>query len=147
MILVGFAAAAGHLVILVAMVSAGTVLVAVISDNFTDIVNAQAQAIQRIREARSEEIDLKSEFFDSNNDVVMANWTNNGSEEIRFEDLTLLVGGNFKDKDTVSVFQVRGATSSEVWLPGEVLEVEVSGEGNADLALVAPHGTADYRRA
>lgn len=142
----GFAAVAGHLVILVAVVSAGTVLVAAISDNFSDVVDAQAEAIQRMREARAEELELRSDFYSGPDDQVMANWTNNGSEEIRFDALTLLVEGDVTDEDTVDRFQVRSATSSEVWAPGEVLEVRVSGHGDAHLGLVAPHGTADYRR-
>lgn len=142
----GFAAVAGHLVILVALVSAGTVLVAAISDSFSDVVNAQEQAIQRMREARAEDIDLRSEFFSSSSDKVMANWTNNGSEELRFDEVNLLVDGDVTDKDTVDTFQVRGATSSDVWAPGEVLEVVVTGQGDVPLGVVALHGTADYRR-
>lgn len=142
----GLSAAAGHLVILVALVSAGTLLVATVSDNVSDVVSSQSEAIHRMREARSEELDLDSDYFDANNSQVMANWTNNGSEEIRFDELTLVVAGDVTDKDTVDRFQVRGATSSEVWAPGEILEVRVSGHGDADLGLVAPHGTADWRR-
>lgn len=142
----GFAAVAGHLVILVAVVSAGTVLVAALSDSSSDVVNAQSDAIHRMQEARAEELELESDFFSSSADLVMANWTNEGSEELRFDELSLLVGGDVVDKDTVDRFEVRSDADSEVWAPDEVLEVEVGGEGDAHLGLVALHGTADYRR-
>lgn len=143
----GLAAVAGHLVVLVALVSAGTVLVAAWSDNVTDIVDAQSEAMDRMREHRGEELDLRDHYYESSEDRVMANWTNNGSEEIRFDALTLVVDGQWTDHDTVERFQVRDAAGSEVWAPGEVLEVRVEGQGNVDVGITAPHGTASYRRA
>lgn len=142
----GLAAVAGHLVILVALVSAGTVLVATLGDRMTDQVDAQAQALQRLRTAANEGMTLADARYAAGADRVDTNWTNDGSEEIRTGDLTLLVDGVWTDPDTVDRFQVTDDPASSVWAPGETLELRVQGQGDAHLALVSPHGTAAYRR-
>ncbi len=139
----GFAAVAGHLVILVALLSAGTVLVAAVGDNLTDTVDARVEALHRERAARAEELTLTNASLQDQN--LTTTWRHDGSEEIALDDLTLLVDGAWTDPDTVATFEVQEAPNSSVLMPGETLEVETT-EGDTSVTLVGPHGTAAYRR-
>lgn len=162
----GAGVAAAHLVIFVAVASVGTLLVGAATDAMREGNVAQADAIHRLSQAANERITFLDGAFNDerctndNNpgtpgcqggdplpNRLYANFTNNGSHEIPLDKVAVLLDGAWTDTSTLDTFEIRGATTSELWMPGEVLEIMVQGTPDHDVAAVAPHGTKAYRRA
>lgn len=142
----GFAAVAGHVILFVALLSAGVMLASAINNSLSGQIDARSGYVDRVRLASTEDVELASSGYASATDRTYANFTNNGSDEIEFDELTLLVAGTVTDDADVDRFRVRDHAGSEVWLPGETLEVRTEGRGDVDIALAAPQGTLEYRR-
>lgn len=159
----GAGVAAAHLIVFIAVASAGTIFVGVASDAWRDTSQAQAEAIDRLERTANEDIRLAEDAFVPSTcvnddpdpgcqgtllpDRTWANFTNNGSHEIPLDKVTVLVNGGWTDTDTLAHFEVRESPSSNLWIPGETLEIRVDGEGDADVTVVGPQGTKTYRRA
>lgn len=142
----GFSAIAGHLILLVALFSAGALVAGAINNSTGDQIEARAEFGHRLREMGHADYDLHSEGYGSTQDRTYANFTNNGSQEVPLDEVTLLVDGTVFDHTDVDTFQIRGATSSNLWLPGEVLEIVTDGRGDADVTVAGPHGVTAHRR-
>ena len=141
-------AVAGHLVILIAMVGAGTAVVTAMNHAVNEGIDAQAELVHRLRRVADERFALVTTSYDADPvDRVKATFRNDGADEIRLGDLTLLVDGAFTATSSVERFEVVQDPSSSLWMPGEDVEVWVQGSGDAALTLVGPHGTPVYRRA
>lgn len=143
----GIGVSAAHLVIFLALASAGTVLASTLLHTMADNTEAQTEAGHRLREAANERFSLDSGGYGANADRAYANFTNDGSDEIALDDVTLLVGGTVTASSSVAVFEVAGNPTSNLWMPGETVNVRVDGQGDVDVGIVGPHGTAAYRRA
>lgn len=159
----GLSVSAAHIVVFIALVSAGVVFAGSFSEAFRQTHEAQAQAADREQAARNERFSLLSDGYRSGSCVdddpppgcqgtlipesTFANFTNEGSRELELAHLTVLVDGEARDTDTLAVFEVRENATSGLWMPGETLEIRVDGQGDVDVTLAGPHGVRDYRRA
>lgn len=162
----GAGVAAAHLIVFIAVASVGTILFGVATDAWRENTEAQAQAVDRLQRTANEALRFLEGAFvtdrctsDSNQnqdgcqggtalpDRIWANFTNNGSHEIPLDELTVLVDGTWNDTDTLAHFEVRESPGSNLWMPGETLEIAADRNGDADITVVAPHGTKVYRRA
>lgn len=159
----GAGVAAAHLIVFIAVASVGTILVGVASDAWRENTEAQAQAIDRLQRTANEQLELAADAFVASTcvndspqpgcqgtllpDRTWANFTNDGSHELPVDELTVLVDGTWTDTDTLAHFEVRESPTSNLWLPGETLEIRVEGQGDADVTVIGPHGTKVYRRA
>lgn len=143
----GLAVVAAHLIVIVSLASAGTVLVATVTDTAGDQLEAQGQALRRLNAARNEVITLVGEDFQPNPNPgrLTTEWRNDGSEEIDIDDVTVLVDGDFRARGDLAVFEVQEDRGSDIWMPGETLEVR-SDEGDTSVTIIGPHGTAAHRR-
>lgn len=144
---VGLSAVAAHLIVLVALASAGTLLVSAVNESISGQLDAQSLAFDRLRVQADADIRLASHGYSATPDRTYANWTNDGSREIPLDKVTLLVDGVFTSQASVATFEVREDASSNLWMPGETLEVMTEGQGNVDLTIVGPYANAAYRRA
>ncbi len=159
----GAGVAAAHLIVFIAVASVGTILFGVATDAWRENTEAQAHAVDRLQRTANEQIKLAADAFVPSKcinddpqpgcggtllpDRTWANFTNNGSHEIPLEKVTVLVDGSWTDTDTLAHFEVRESPGSNLWIPGETLEIRVEGQGDADVTVVAPQGTKAYRRA
>lgn len=145
----GLGAVAAHLVIFIAMASAGTILAGVAMDAASDNVEAQSEALDRMQRARTEQFSLTSQQYVPGPGRVETEWGNDGSDEVLLSDLTILVNGIFTASSSADIvrFQVEEDTSSNIWMPGETLELWVDVDANVDVTIVGPYGGAAYRRA
>lgn len=142
----GFAAVAGHVVILVAMFSAGALFAGAMNDSLSSQMEAREKLAERIEAASRAEYSLASEGYSSGTDRTYANFTNDGAGEVNLDDLTILVDGTVTSETDVQRFRVREDTSSRIWMPGETLEVMLENRGNADVTIVDGNGVAAHRR-
>lgn len=142
----GFAAVAGHVVILAAVFSAGILMAGAMNDSASSQIEARHELAERLEESSNADYDLLSEGYSSGPDRTYANFTNDGSSEVNLDDVTLLVNGTVEAEEDVQRFQVREDTSSRIWMPGETLEVMLENEGNAHVTIVDGNGIAAHRR-
>lgn len=142
----GFGAVAGHLILFIALFSAGAIAAGAINNSLSAQVDARSEFSDRVRTQATVGYHLDSENYTSPNDRTYANFTNDGSQEIPIDDLTLLVDGTVLEHDQVATFQVRGHTGSNLWMPGEVLEVMTEGRGDVDITISDPYGVQAHRR-
>lgn len=143
----GFSAVAGHVILLVALFSTGILIASAINNSASSQIDARDGFADRLRASANEDIDLNTSGYASGPDRTYANFTNNGSEEIELDDVTLLVDGTATDTASVATFEVRDHPSSDLWMPGEILEVVTDSRGDADITVAGPHGAKAYRRA
>lgn len=143
----GLSAVAGHTVMLVAMFSAGTVFVTSTINAYSDGIDAQNDAFDRHATAADEDLTLTYDEWQNGPKRVVAEWTNDGGDEVDLAQVTLLVAGVITDTSSVERFQVQQDPTSSIWMPGETLEVWVKGQGDVDLTIIGPHGAKSYRRA
>lgn len=159
----GLSVPAAHVIVFIALTSAGTLLAGSIAETFRDTNEARAEAIHREQTAINERLLLASGGYHPEHCIndnpgngcqgtlvqesTYANVTNDGSDEINITDVDVLLDGQAVDTDTLAVFQVRETPSSELWMPGETLEVRVDDQGDVDVTVVSPHGVKAYRRA
>lgn len=141
----GLSVVAAHLLVLITLASAGTIAIAAAVDAVGDNVKAQNKAIHRLKATAGEEVDLTRVSTQGNR--LQLTFVNNGSEEINITDVSIFVDGTWRDTDTLRTFEVAEAPGSNVWAPGEHLDVEIDNAKGSDVTLVAPHGAAAYRRA
>jgi archaellum component FlaF (FlaF/FlaG flagellin family) len=143
---VGFGAVAGHVVMFLAVFSAGILVAGAFNNSVSSQLEARNEMTDRMRVQLTADYDLHSGNYTSGADRTYANFTNNGSNEVDLDDVTLLVDGTQTDQADVQRFEIRGATSSNVWMPGEVLEVMTEGRGDVDVTVAGPYGVTGQRR-
>lgn len=143
----GIGTVAATLVVLLALVSAGTVLGGVAADQATHVVEAQDQALQRLQQSATEEPALLTASYNGTTGNLATTWSNAGAAVMRLDRVTLLVDGVVVGHAHAATFQVAGHGASNLWGPGEVLDVTLVGYGNANVTVVGPTGRAAYRRA
>lgn len=142
----GFGAVAGHLVMFLAVFSAGILVAGAINNSMSSQIEARHEAADRFQAQANAAYDLASEGYSSGSDRTYANFTNNGSEEVDLDDVTLLVDGSQTDHSAVQTFQVRNQAGSDLWMPGEVLEIMTESRGNVDITIAGPYGVTEHRR-
>lgn len=135
---------AATLVVFVALVSAGILLTGAGTEAWRETTDAQVGMLGRVKSQSMAGIELTSDGYASGADRAYANFTNNGSDGIDLDDVDVLVNGSYEPNP--AKLEVRGHAGSDVWLPDEVLEVRIDGEGNATITLVGPHGLRETRR-
>lgn len=159
----GAGVAAAHLVVFITVASVGTLLVGAATDSWRENTEAQAEAIDRLKATAHEDMDLAATGFEPATCIndnpppgcqgtqipgrTWANFTNNGGDAIPLDEVDVLVNGTYTLHADLAVYQVTGATTSNLWLPGETLEIRVDDRGDADVTVVGPYGTKAYRRA
>lgn len=141
----GLSVVAAHLIVLLAVAGVGTVAVATVVDTVGDNVEAQSDAVHRLQDQANEDVTLTAESTQGNR--LILEFRNDGSEEINITEITILVDGAWRDTDGLPVFEVQEAPSSNVWVPGEHLDVEIDQASSSDVTLIAPHGAKAFRRA
>jgi flagellar protein FlaF len=132
------------IVFLGAVIAFGSAYPAVV-DSTEAISQAQGQQSDRMLEQQNSELTVETATYDADNDTLTANVSNSGTTALAVADVDVLVNGTYRDGATVDVV---GNSGSEVWLPGEVLRVEVSATPGAAgdelrLKLVTGPGVAD----
>lgn len=142
----GFGAVAGHLVMFLAVFSAGILVASAVNNSVSSQIEARNELGDRLRVQSSAGFELASSNYSADPDRTYANFTNEGSQEVHLDDVTLLVGGTQTDHDAVQRFQIRDNTSSNLWMPGEVLEIMTEGRGDVDLTIAGPYGETAHRR-
>lgn len=142
----GFGAVAGHLVMFLALFSAGVLVAGALNNSMSAQIEARNEMTDRMRAQVNAAYDLSSEGYESGSDRTYANFTNNASDEVDLDDVTLLVDGTQTDQSQVQTFQVRSNSGSDLWMPGEVLEVMTEGRGNVDVTVAGPYGVTGHRR-
>lgn len=141
----GLSVVAAHLIVLIAVAGVGTIAVATVVDTLGDNIEARSDAVHRLQTQANEDVTLTSEATQGNR--LILEFRNDGSEEINITELTILVDGDWRDPDELRVFEVQEDPSSNVWIPGEHLDVEIQQASNSDVTLIAPHGAKAFRRA
>lgn len=158
----GFGAVAGHLVMFLAVFGAGVLMAGAINNSMSAQIEARNELGDRLRLESTADYELVSEGFVPERCVddqpqagcqgtidpesTYANFTNEGSREVNLTDVTLLVDGTQTDHDQVETFEIRDNASSDIWLPGEILEIEVENQGDVDITIAGPHGVTAHRR-
>jgi flagellar protein FlaF len=132
------------IVFLGAVIAFGSAYPAIV-DSTEAISQAQGQQSDRMLEQQNSEITVETADYYAGNDTLAANVSNSGTTALAVGEVDVLVNGTYRDGATVDVV---GNSGSEVWLPGEVLRVEVSatpGTAGAELRLklVTGPGVAD----
>jgi flagellar protein FlaF len=132
------------IVFLGAVIAFGSAYPAVV-DSTEAISQAQGQQSDRMLEQQNSELTVETATYYAGNDTLAANVSNSGTTALAVADVDVLVNGTYRDGATVDVV---GNADSEVWLPGEVLRVEVSATPNTAgdelrLKLVTGPGVAD----
>ncbi|WP_254830933.1 hypothetical protein [Haloglomus salinum] len=132
------------IVFLGAVIAFGSAYPAVV-DSTEAISQAQGQQSDRMLEQQNSELTVETATYYAGNDTLTANVSNSGTTALAVGEVDVLVNGTYRDGATVDVV---GNSGSEVWLPGEVLRVEVSATPNTAgdelrLKLVTGPGVAD----
>jgi flagellar protein FlaF len=132
------------IVFLGAVIAFGSAYPAIV-DSTEAISQAQGQQSDRMLEQQNSELTVETATYYAGNDTLAANVSNSGTTALAVADVDVLVNGTYRDGATVDVV---GNSGSEVWLPGEVLRVEVSATPNTAgdelrLKLVTGPGVAD----
>jgi archaellum component FlaF (FlaF/FlaG flagellin family) len=143
---VGFGAVAGHVVMFLAVFSAGILVAGAVNNSMSAQIEARNEHADRLRAGANAAYDLTSSNYTAGADRTYANFTNDGSEEVDLDDVTLLVDGTRQSHDQVQRFQIRSNASSDAWLPGEVLEIVTEGRGDVDVTIAGPYGVTGHRR-
>ncbi len=142
----GFGAVAGHLVIFLAVFSAGILMAGAINNGMSAQIEARDEFTDRMAAKLNAGYSLASDGYSSGLDRTYANFTNDGSREVSLEGVTLLVDGQQRDPDQVQTFRIRDGGGTDLWMPGEVLEIRTEDRGNVDITITGPHGVASHRR-
>ncbi len=143
----GFAAVAGHVIILVALFSSGLLLAGAFNNSLSSQIDARHELEQRLKDAARAEYTLESHGYAPDNDRTYANFTNDGAREVNLDDVTVLVDGTVLDENAIQRFELREDASSRIWMPGETLEIMTQNRGDADLTIADLYGIAHHRRA
>lgn len=142
----GFGAVAGHLVLFMAIFSAGVLMAGAINNSMSAQLDAREEFSDRLRAGAHADYELNSSNYTSGPDRTYANFTNEGSNEVPLDEVTLLIDGTETDTSNVQRFRVSADHSSNLWLPGEELEIMTEGRGDVDVTIAGPYGVQAHRR-
>lgn len=143
----GFAAVAGHVIILVAAFSAGILLAGAINNSLSSQIDARNDLTDRLTDAARTDYALASEGYSAGTDRTYANFTNDGAREIHLDHVTLLIDGIHHAHDDIAHVEIRETSTSEIWMPGETLEIMTENQGNTNITVADLYGLATHRRA
>lgn len=141
----GLSVPAAHVVVFIALASAGTLFAGTLSDTLRDTTQAQDESFDRQTAIANERFSLGSDGYAEATDRVFANFTNDGGQEVSLSDVNVLVNGTLVDKEELTRFEVLENNASLLWMPGETLTIAADNHGDASVVLVGPHGVRAYR--
>lgn len=105
------------------------------------LVDAEQDNYERILDRRNTDVDVASARFNATTGVLVVRANNTGATTLSVDATTLLV-----DNEYVAVppanSRVDGSAATNLWAPGETLEVEVSATAPARVKLVTGAGVA-----
>ena len=133
-------------------IAAGTLYPAV-SNGAEQVTTAQQQQGDRILAQQNTEINVTDTTYNTTTGELRVNVTNTGTTALDVTETNVLVDGEPNSTENDFTTAIAGDTTTEVWLPGETLNVSVdpgdSGGGTTELPdriqVVVDYGVSDGR--
>jgi len=132
----GFSVSASTAIVFAGMFLAVGILYPAVSNGFEQVQDAQVERDQSQLDLRNTQIEIQST---SNSEITV---TNNGSTSLTVEEVDLIVDGEYQPRNDEDLTkEVDGASNSDLWLPGETLEISGFDGGSGDrFRVVTEHG-------
>jgi flagellar protein FlaF len=143
----GFSVSGSAALIFAAMfVSFGTLYPAV-ANGYERVADAQADASDRLLDQKNTEIEVVSAAYDDANETISVSVVNAGTSSLTVSGTDIIVDNVYLPPSAIVSRTVDGRSTTDLWLPGETLNVTVDWSQNADrpnrVAVATDHGVMD----
>ena len=108
-----------------AFVSVGILYLAAYN-GYERVQDADAGHGERVLEQRNTEVNVTNTTYNSTDDILTVNVTNEGATSLSVNETDLLVDGEFYSRDSYENWTVDGQSNTTLWLPGETYSIEVN---------------------
>jgi flagellar protein FlaF len=105
------------------------------------LVDAEQDNHERILDRRNTDVDVASARFNATTGVLVVRANNTGATTLSVDATTLLVDNEYAAVPPANS-RVDGNAATNLWAPGETLEVEVSATAPARVKLITGAGVA-----
>jgi flagellar protein FlaF len=123
----GFSVSGSAAIIFAGMFIAFGMFYTATSNGFERISEARSESAEDMLEQRNTALNITEVTYNaSGNDDLVIRVNNTGSTELAINDTDVLVDNDFQGVDDWDSYNVDGDTDTEVWLPGEQLEITIS---------------------
>lgn len=128
----GFSVSASTAIVFAGMFLAVGILYPAASNGFEQVQDAQVERDQSQLDLRNTQIEIQSA---DDSEITV---TNNGSTSLTVDEVDLIVDGQYQPREDLTR-EVDGASNSDLWLPGETLEIRGFDDGER-FRVVTEHG-------
>lgn len=106
------------------------------------LTDAESENHERLLDRRNTEMDIATATFNDTTDILVIRANNTGSTTLSIEDTTVLVDNEYRNVSAANS-NVDGNADTDLWAPGETLELELAATSPSRVKLVTETGISD----
>lgn len=138
----GFSVSGTAAIFLVAFFIASGTFVTAVSNGFEDVTAAQAAETDEVLRKQNIEITIVDVSYDADTDILTVAVNNTGTVALSVDDTDFVVDNTYQS--SFASRRVSGDETTDLWLPGEALVVEISTTTTpVRVQVVTEHGIAE----
>lgn len=124
----GFSVSGSAAIVLIAAFVSVGILYSAAYNGYEDVTAAEENKADRLLEQRNTDISVSSTSYNSTEKNFTIEVLNEGATTLSVEDTDLVLDGEFQSSWVAS--NVSGSKTTDVWAPGETLNITVAKENN-----------------
>jgi len=132
----GFSVSGSAAILFIAAFVSVGILYSAAFNGYERVQDAEAEQSDRVLNAKNTAIEIASVTYDSTDENMTVNVTNNGSTALSISETDLVSNGSYVVDDAYVSRSVDGQTETDLWLPGETYSLTVTQSPRPDRVQV-----------
>jgi flagellar protein FlaF len=139
----GFSVSGSAAILFIAAFVSVGILYSAAFNGYERVQDAEEVQDDRVLEAKNTAIEISNVTYDSTEENMTVNVTNNGSTALSINETDLISNGSYVTRDAYVSTSVDGNTETDLWLPGETYSLTVTQSPKPDrVKIVTENGVA-----
>jgi flagellar protein FlaF len=139
----GFSVSGSAAILFIAAFVSVGILYSAAFNGYERVQDAEEVQDDRVLEAKNTAIEISNVTYDSTEENMTVNVTNNGSTALSISETDLISNGSYVTRDAYVSTSVDGNTETDLWLPGETYSLTVTQSPKPDrVKIVTENGVA-----
>jgi flagellar protein FlaF len=130
----GFSVSGSAAIVFVGLFLAVSTAYTASANGFERVTDARSAVDEAALDQQNTAIDIANATYDAGNDTLVLDVVNEGSTSLTVDAVDVLVDNAYRDD--AAVLQVGGDATTDLWLPGERLHLELSAPTSPDRVKV-----------
>ncbi|MDH5021155.1 archaellum stator protein ArlF [Halobacterium rubrum] len=139
----GFSVSGSAAILFIAAFVSVGILYSAAFNGYERVQDAEEVQDDRVLEAKNTAIEISNVTYDSTEENMTVNVTNNGSTALSINETDLISNGSYVTRDAYVSTSVDSNTETDLWLPGETYSLTVTQSPKPDrVKIVTENGVA-----